>query len=111
MNRRSVGALLCLLGAVVLLLGAALPWYEGKLAKIIDPAWSRVLVAILAIVTIASVSLYLRDQKRYAMGILGGLGFSIASLVVVLVGVCDLARLSDKVGGPFGIMQVGFPIA
>jgi len=60
-NRRSLGGLLCLLGAVVMLIGAALPWYEAKLAKLNDPAWSRVLVAILAVVVIIA---WIRDTRR-----------------------------------------------
>ena len=47
MNRRDLGGLLCLLGAVVMLIGAVLPWYEAKLAKLNDPAWSRVILRTL----------------------------------------------------------------
>jgi ABC-type branched-subunit amino acid transport system permease subunit len=94
-----------------MLIGAALPWYDAKVAKLNDPAWSRVIVAILAIAVVAIVTLYLRDPKRYPIGILGSFAFSIAALCVMLVSVYDLSRVGDKLGGPFGIMQVGFPVA
>src|SRR3954454_10141056 len=91
MKPRSLGALLCVLGGVVALVGAALPWYDAKVAKLEDVSWSQVIVGIFAILTITASALYLRDRRRYAMGVAGALAFSVAALVIELISVYDLS--------------------
>src|SRR4051794_17953862 len=111
MRSRNLGSIVCPLGGVIALVGAALPWYDAKLAHLNDPQWSRILVAILSLLVIVVAWLYRRDPQRYRMGILGALAFSLGSLVIELVGAYDLSRVSAKVGGAAGVLQSGFPVA
>jgi branched-chain amino acid transport system permease protein len=94
-----------------MLLGAALPWYDAKLAHLNDPQWSKVIVGLLGLLVIVVSVLYVRNAERNRLGLLGALAFSISALVVELVTAYDLSRVSDKVGGASGVMQIGFPVA
>src|SRR3954471_4145115 len=110
MRSRDLGSIVCALGGVIALVGAALPWYDAKLAHLNDPQWSRILVAILSLLVIVVSWLYRRDPQRYRMGILGALAFSLGALVIELVGAYDLSRVSTKVGGASAVIQAGFPV-
>src|SRR3954454_23517010 len=108
MRSQKLGSIVCAIGGVIAVVGAALPWYDAKLAHLNDPQWSRILVTILSLLVIVVSWLYRRDPQRYRMGILGALAFSVGALAVELVSAYDLSRVSATVGGASGVLQSGF---